>query len=692
MQVPLSWLKEFVPIEATAEEVGARLTMGGLEVEGIEESEIGKVLDVYITPNRGDCLSIAGVARETAALYGVPLHIPAPPASSENGLTARETSVTIEDLEACPRFAARLIHGIKVGPSPKWMQEKLEAAGMRPINNVVDVTNYVMLELGQPLHAYDFDKLSERRIVVRKAKLGETIKTLDGVERELTPSMLVIADGEKPVSVAGVMGGGESEVSDSTTSLLIESAHFNPLSVRRTSRALGLRTEASYRFERMVDPNGVRRAVDRVCQLLQEMGQPEAVEGVVDAYPTPISPLSLSLRIKRCDALLGMEISSHMAADALRALQFEVLTEESPEGDVLKTLVPTFRADIALEEDLIEEVGRIYGYENIPERLPLGVTTQGGDSPLGEFLRKIRNELAATGLQEVVTHSLTPIPYFTNEAELEGRISVRNALSAEISGLRGSLLPTLLDVASQNATRGAQDLSLFEVGSVWRKGETEKPDETLAVAGLMTGQLEEAGWSKEQKPLTADFAAARGAVENLLRALHVANAVFEPLGNRAELYSQFHPGCSALIAISGEVIGIVGEAHPRFASKMDTKERVYLFEIALRPLQTALATDGTKFQALSRFQAVSRDLAPRIGEQVPFSSIESAVREANPEFLESFKLTDVYRGSPLPENVKSLTLSFTFRSPDRTLNETEIGKTMESLREKLKMACQATFA
>ncbi len=691
MKVPLKWLQEFVDVKASAEEVATRLTMGGLEVEGIEDSEIGRVLDVYITPNRGDCLSIVGVAREVSALFGIPLHSPSPPPSSENGQAALETSVVIEDAHACPRFAARLIHCVKIGASPYWMQAKLEAAGMRSVNNVVDATNYVMLEMGQPIHAYDFDKLSGKRIVVRMAKSGEKLKTLDGAERDLAPSMLVIADAEKPVSVAGIMGGAETEVSASTTSILIEAAHFNQLSVRRTSRALGLKSEASYRFERVVDPNGVRRAADRVCELLQGMKQPAAVEGVVDVYPHPVAPRPLSLRVKRCDEMLGMEIPSHMAADCLRALQFEVQTEETGAGDLLKTLVPTFRTDIVIEEDLIEEVGRIYGYENIPETLPIGGTSQGGDSPLGLLLSRIRQTLIACGMQEVLTHSLVPAHYFSSESDLKSSVPVRNALSSEIGALRNSLLPGLLDVAKNNGTRGNQDLALFESGRIWRCLEENRPVETLSVAGLLVGQINQTGWQRDEKPQIADFWMVRGIVETLIKILGAANVSIDTPGEGSADFSQFHPGRVALISISGEVIGVIGEAHPKFASEIGLKERACLFEIALDPLQRAIPVEGAKFQSLSRFQAVSRDLAPRVLESVTYASLESAIRTMGIANLERFRVTDVYRGAPIPEGVKSLTIAFEFRASDKTLCEGEISATMESLRRQLSEKCGATF-
>ncbi len=696
MRVPLEWLKQYVHVEAKAEEIAMRLTMGGLEVEGIENSEIGPVLDVYVTPNRGDCLSMVGVAREVAALYSLPLHPPVPPPSIEGGPTAEQTSVTIEDPDLCPRYAARLVRGVRSVPSPEWMQMRLLAAGQRPINNVVDVTNYVMLELGQPLHAFDFDKLAGGRIVVRRAWEGETLTTLDGEERALTPEMLIIADAEKAVAVAGVMGGADTEVSDGTTNLLLESAHFNPLSVRRTSRALGLRTEASYRFERVVDPEGVRRAVDRACQLLAEIGQPEAVPGVVDIYPIPVPERVVPLRVRRATQLLGMELTSHVAADSLRSLGFEVLTEPHGDTDTLRVHVPAFRADIALEEDLIEEVGRIHGYENIPETLPIGDTTLGGDSAEGLFIQRVKELLVACGLQEVITHSLSAPSFFDPPEDAVRRVAIRNALSAEVGGLRRSLLPTLLDVAQHNAVRGQHALSIFEVGRVWQnEADVEdgiRPVEYLAVAGLLVGPMTEWGWQQDVKPIPADFATTRGVVERLLEGLGISEAAFAPTAEAAML-PQFHPGRTAVITLrGGHPEGVLGEVHPRLVTKFGLRDRVYLFEISLAALQQAAPEEGPRYRPVSRFPAVTRDLAPRVSAKLPYAEVQAAVCAADVPLLESLRLTDVFQGPPLPEGQKSFTLSLTFRAPDRTLTDADVNDALARIREQLEARCGATFA
>ncbi|HXG24942.1 MAG TPA: phenylalanine--tRNA ligase subunit beta, partial [Chthonomonadales bacterium] len=411
MRLPVEWIKEYVPVEADAEELAHRLTMAGLEVEEIEETEQGVVLNITVTPNRGDCLSVIGVARELAAIYGVALPvIPHYGAESTLGDAAQFTSVTIEAPDLCSRYAARIVRNLRVGPSLAWVQNRLIAAGMRPINNVVDVTNYVMLEMGQPLHAFDYDTLLDHRIVVRRARPGEKITTLDGTEHTLTEEMLMICDAERPVAVAGVMGGFETEMSLRTRTMLLESAHFHPVAVRRTARALNLHTEASYRFERIVDPGLVVAAADRACELIAELGIGEVVPGVVDVYPLPEPERTLGIRPARASAMLGFAVSGEQVVESLSRLGFHPSPQRHDVGsspkDYYMFRIPTWRPDIVREIDLIEEVGRVLGYEHIPEHLPVGVTTQGRDSAWGRFAKRVRDILVGAGLQEIVSHSL----------------------------------------------------------------------------------------------------------------------------------------------------------------------------------------------------------------------------------------------------------------------------------------------
>jgi phenylalanyl-tRNA synthetase beta chain len=716
MQIPLEWLRDYVTVD-DAVEVGTRLTMGGLEVEGIETEQLPErplvpVLDVYVTPNRGDCLSMVGVAREVAALYGIPLRTPQIP---DVAIAVNRALVSIQAPDLCPRYAARLVRNVKVGPSPEWMQARLLSAGMRPINNVVDVTNYVMLEFGQPLHAFDLDKLEGGRIIVRRARIGETITTLDGVERRLTPEMLVIADAANAVAVAGVMGGATSEIGSTTTNLLIESAHFNPLSVRRTSRGLALRTDASYRFERVVDLEGVQRAANRACQLLAEMGAGEVTDEIMDVYPIPVSPRSLVLRVARASELLGMDIGARTAADCLARLGFRVSID--PIGEALLVDVPSFRFDINLEEDLVEEVGRIYGYENIPETLPVGGTTSGGDSDDGRLIMRIKKLLTACGLQEVVTHSLTAPSFFDTPADASLRVPVRNALSAEISGLRRSLIPTLLDVARHNAAHGQNALAIFEVGRVWQHQPSlggMEPYEFVAVAGLLVGPLTAGDWQHDAKPIVADYSLARGVMERLLNGLRIEGAEFVPPSGRSEALpaatlvevnvtpilsgeeatQQFHPGRTAYVRLTADSFtdGVIGEIHPSVAAELSLRDRVYVFEVGLEGLKLAARGNEPCFRPLNRFPAVSRDLAPRVPVDMPYIEIKRSIDALDLVLLEEFRLIDVFTGPPVPEGSKSMTLAFSFRSNAGTLTEAEVNDALGCIRTTLEQQCRAYFA
>ncbi len=688
MRVPLDWLKQYTEISCTAEELAERLTMGGLEVEGIElerteERPLTPVLDVYITPNRGDCLSMAGVAREAAALMQTALHLPSAPVSEAGGEIEAAASVQVDVPHLCPRYAARVLRGIRLGPSPPWMQQRLLSAGQRPINNVVDVTNYVMLELGQPLHAFDMKGIAQSRIVVRTARIGERITTLDGAERTLTPEILVIADAEKPIAVAGLMGGADSEVADDTTDILLESAHFNPQTVRRACKLLNLRTEASYRFERTVDEAGVLAALERACELLQEMGQPAPVAGHIDVRAVPDPPIRrITLRPSRVAALLGIPLEKDTVAECLQRVGVKL---EAETGNVFTALLPTWRTDLQYEEDLVEEVGRIYGYENIPEVLPAGSQT-GGDSDWGRFLAKVRQPLAAAGMQEVVTHSLTGPTPWDDPADAEVVVPVRNSLSGEVSRLRRSLLPGLLQIASYSGTFSRDARWMFEIGQVWQMLQGE-PAEFTAAAGLIAGSIAPPDWRREQP--SADFAQMRGVIERLLDSLGIEDVEFARPSAPGAL---FHPGRAACVFLKGELAGVAGELHPQHAQKLPWRERVLLFELSMQVLHRHLPTGEKRFVPLPRFPAVVRDLAPRISAQMPWEAVETALKSVHEEILEEWKLTDLYKGAPLPEDVCSPTISFTFRSKHHTLTDAEVNATLEQLQNQLRQQCGARFA
>ncbi len=660
MRVPIEWLKEYVEVPTSPEELSHRLTMAGLEVEAIEHDEGEPVLNVKVTPNRGDCLSMVGVAREVAALYGLFLRHPMPSARTcVPSEAAQFAHIEIVDDDLCPRYAARVVRNVRIAPSPEWMQKRLIAAGMRPINNVVDATNYVMLEMGQPLHAFDLDLLPEGRIVVRRAKPGERIVTLDGVERDLQPDMLMICDATHPVAVAGVMGGGETEVTPSTRNVLLESAHFHPTSIRRTSQRLQLSTEASYRFERIVDPGGVVAALDRACDLLEQIGAGEPVPGAVDVYPRPVPERTVTLRPERCNLLLGLNLDAQTMVDCLWRLQLAAHLQDG----VIHVQVPTFRPDLNIEEDLAEEVGRVYGYENIPERLPFGHTHRGGDSPNTRRVRPLQDALMRAGLVEVHTHTLRAPGQLDDPSRTPMR--VRNAASEELSILRNSLIPSLMDVVVHNLARRQTEVFLFEVGAVFCVLPDGDYSETLKAGFVLTGSVFPPGWDARYP--AADFFTAKGVVQTLLDAVGIEQAQYVPAADR-----RFHPGRSAKVVVGEQELGVFGELHPDALEALDiTRRSVLAGEFDVDTLW-ALASRRVRYIPLPRYPAVLRDLAVVAPEDLSYQQVEDVVRQAGGSLLESVRLFDVYRGERIPEGTRSLALSLTFRSPERTLTDDEV--------------------
>lgn len=667
MRVPIEWIRDYVDIEVSPEELAHRLTMAGLEVEAVEHEAGEPVLNVKVTPNRGDCLSMVGVAREIAALYGLPLRHPMPAARThEPGEAANMADVEIIDEDLCPRYAARVVRNVRIAPSPDWMQRRLLAAGMRPINNVVDVTNYVMLELGQPLHAFDLDLLPEGRIVVRRAKLGERIVTLDGVERELSPDMLMICDATHPVAVAGVMGGSETEVTPGTRNVLLESAHFNPNSIRRTSQRLQLSTEASYRFERVVDPGGVVAALDRACELFEQIGAGEPLSGVVDVYPHPVSERTVTLRPERCNLLLGLNLDAQTMVDCLRRLQLEA---ELRDG-VIHVTVPTFRPDLSIEEDLAEEVGRVYGYENIPERLPFGHTHRGSDSPNTRLTRPLQEAFVRAGLVEVHTHTLrAPGPL---DDPNRVAVRVRNAASEELSTLRNSLIPPLIDVVAHNMARRQTEIFLFEVGNIFTLLPNGDYEERLKAAFAITGSVFPPSWDARYPG--ADFFTAKGVVQTLLDTIGIEQAQYVPASD-----ARFHPGRSAKVVAGDRELGVFGELHPDVLEQLDIRRRTVLAGEFDVKTPWSVATRRVRYTPLPRFPAVLRDIAVVASEDVPYQRVEEVIREAGGGLLESVKLFDVYRGEHVPEGTRSLALSLSFRHSERTLTDEEVDEVVAQI-------------
>ena len=655
MKLPIEWLREFVETPLDDDALAAALTMAGLEVEETTASEDGPVYHTKVTPNRGDWVSVLGTAREASAALDIPLSRQPAPLPDESADVTRWVGVRVEDPALCPRYTGKLVRNVVFRSSPSWMQARLVAAGMRPLNVVVDVTNYVMLEMGQPLHAFDYAALPEGQIVVRLAKDGETMTTLDGVERELSPEMLVIADRDKPVAVAGVMGGGETEVSETTKHIFLESAHFDPGTVRRTSKALGLTTEASYRYERFVDPALAPMALERACDLLAELADGEVVLGRIDLYPNPVQERVIALRPARTNAILGTQLDEATIAGSLRRLGLAVDVSTEP----LTVTVPTFRPDLVKEIDLIEEVGRMVGYATLPETLPPARGTGGGDAPQGRLAAHLRELMIGLGLSEAMTHTLAPPSPFDDENTASGRVQIRQALSAELSGLRQSLIPNLLDALARNLRQRQADVRLFEVGKVFALG--DKPgdyQEPRRVAAVLTGGA-------------ADFFVVKGIVEALADALHLPPLLFT-----AAERSRMHPGRCALVTLSGQTLGFVAEADPDaikdYLDVPTTVGRVAVLELDADVL-LAYADPALRCTPLPRFPATSRDLAVVVDLKTPYGLIEAAAREAvDPMLTEAIALQSIYSGERIEDGKKSVALRFTFRAADRTLTDAEV--------------------
>ena len=580
MRIPAVWLREFIPVPEAGAELQAfcdALTMAGLEVEEILDTPIGPTLYTKITPNRGDWASVYGTAREAVAtLPALSLKPMADSASTNTSapLPADFASVTIDDPDNCPRYAAKIIRGVTIGPAPDWIRQRLEAAlgdKYRPVNNVADITNYVMLELGQPLHAFDLDTLQNGEIVVRQANTGETLTTLDGMERTLSPGMLCICDHEKPVAIAGIMGGAATEITSGTVNVLLESAHFDPLSVRRTTKRLGLKSEASYRFERFVDPALVPIAAERAAQLIVECAGGVALPGLIDVVAKKPVPRRVLARIDRIRQLLGVDVERDAAIAGLERLGLTV--ERS--GTAMDCGIPSWRPDLAIEDDIAEEVGRIaLGYENLPATPPPVQNPQGGDSLLGRFKTKVRETLVRAGFQELQSHSLVSPSALFDPAESETQVHLRSPRAPEFAALRTSLLPGQMAVAARAMRDGMSDIAVFEVGAVYQKASDGAYREPLRVSGLCAGSAMPAVWNLKGEAYPVDLYYAKGAVEELLQALGIAKVTFA-----AGEHSATHPGRTATITAGDTLLGIVGELSEQVVAAHDLPRRTYVLDL-----------------------------------------------------------------------------------------------------------------
>ncbi len=638
------------------------------------------VLDLSPTPNRGDCLSVLGVAREVAALTEAPLKVPKVSLEEEAVPVEDFISVEILDPDLCPRYTARYLWDVKIGPSPLWMRLRLERSGIRAINNVVDVTNYVMLELGQPLHAFDYDRIRGGKIVVRRAREGELFVTLDGKERVLDGQMLLICDAEGPVAIGGVMGGLESEIEEGTTRVLLESAFFTPSSIRRTSRVLRLQTESAYRFERGVDPEGVSFASARAAALMAELAGGKVARGVLDVSPRPWKRPEVPLRLRWIGRFLGVKVTEDEVEGYLQRLAMEVQREGKGKW---KVRPPSWRFDIQEEVDLAEEVGRLKGYDEVPEVPPrlLASPRRGEDWAFKE----LRRLMVGMGFYEVITYGFVSprglAALRLDEGDPRSRpLELLNPLSEDQSVMRTTLLPGLLEVVRWNLRRGAKDIRIFELRKVFIPlGKGELPDERRALGAVALGEFIPSWWKEKGK--VADFFTMKGCLEEVFRGLHLPEAQFVP----AEGISYLHPGQGAEVRLQGERVGVLGRLHPDVAEAFEIEDPLFFIELDLEPV-LKMASPFRKFAPLPKHPAIYRDIAVLVDEGVSAGEVFQLVTSAEVEHLERVEIFDCYTGPPLPEGKKNLALRLFFRDPERTLTDEEADEAQRRILARLQEA------
>jgi len=756
MRVPREWLEAYVDLgDVSTEALVERLATVGLPVEAVERAGDDTVLDVEVTSNRPDCLSMVGVAREAALLFGRGLRLPegldgagvgargAPRARAEGAPAGRRgpnrgragkgapsgpvdahrrIAVAVEDPEGCPRFTATVIDGVRVGPSPAWMRRRLEAAGVRAVNNVVDVTNYVMLEMGQPMHAFDLARVGGGRLIVRRARPHESLVTLDGVTRTVDQEVLVVADAAHAVSLAGIIGGQDTEIGPGTSVVLLEAAYWDPPRIGRTSRRLGVRTEASARFERGADTEGPVFAQRRAGPLLADVAAGRPAPGIVDVYPRPRARRTIRLRPARAGAVLGVDAPRAEMIRVLRALGCEV----TPGTAALTVRPPTYRPDLTREEDLIEEVARIYGYDRVPLTLPRGVASPGTVSAPVAGDRRVRAALVRAGLTEVLTLTLVPArtdgrngagppsgdaPLLTAPGLADGaaagaataggaEVRLANPLTAEHAALRRSLVPGLVRVLATNASRRQHDVHIFEYGRIWRAApDGGRPDERRAVGIAVMGRWRW-GWNVPADGVLADFPHLRAAVDALVDDLNIAGAeVSVPSappneaapGMRGRIDASahapgwWHPGRVAGLTVRGRVVGRLGELHPAVVERERLPHRAYIAELDAEALLAA-SQPRRVYTGLPRYPEVERDLAFVLPETYEASAVERLIRATAGPLLETVELFDVYVGAPVPPGQRNLAYRLRFRAPDRTLTAPEAEEIVAKIRTALREA------
>ncbi len=665
MKVPLSWLKEYLTLKLSPEEISSVLTLAGLEVE-----EIGPILDISLTPNLGHCMSILGIARELSAHLNEKITLPSATFEENTHLHIRDLiDVEVQDKEQCHRYACRAIFGVKVGPSPDWLKTRIESCGIRSVNNVVDAANYVMLECGQPLHVFDYDQIADKKIIVGLKTAHASLKALDDATYDITGALL-ISDPRKPLAIAGIIGGANSGVTESTCNLLIESALFSPASIRKTAKRLGIRTDASQRFKKGIDPEGVVHALNRATALIAEIAGGKVATGCIDQVHRPYHPKEILCRPTRVNQILGTTLSQNEIISFLKRLQITLVKET---GDSLYFRPPSTRNDLAEEIDLIEEVARVYGYGNIPQTAAHYTASSLSHAPIYLFENAAREQLLAESLSECLTCDLIS-PQQAAIAPDHHPITVLQPSSVDQSVLRTSLLPGLLQVIKYNLDHQNDDFNAFEIGRIHIKVENAYLEPSMA-AIVLTGHTAPHHFS--QKSRAADFFDLKGKVENLLQALGVPDAHFEP-----SHFHPLHPGRQARIKIGTQTVGSLGEVHPTLTRLLDIGQRVYFAEVNLNDL-LPLSKKREKFSEIAPYPGSQRDWTITLKDAVPIDEVFAAVRSIHPPLLEKISLLDLYKSDQIGKDRKNVTFRFFYRDLHQTLSLEHVEKVHAFLTEEV---------
>lgn len=692
MKVQVDWLKEYTEIDVPADELGHVLTMAGLEIEshetvGLPDGEKSEVLELNVTPNRGYCLSHIGVAREVAALLNKSLKLSDPinALEAESVAVAVGDRVSVENLEPelCPRYCALVIENVKVGPSPKWLKDRLLAIGLRPINNIVDITNFVMMEYGQPLHAFDRDLLAGNKIVIRRANKGEPFASLDGTELKLEPDALVIADGDRPVALAGIMGGTNSQVSETTSHVVLESACFDPATVRKGSKKYGLRSDSSYRFERGVDWNGVVSAQARAALLIKELAGGEICSGRIDIYPEAGKPIIVPLRVSRVNQLLGGSFSAEQIQDLLSRLGMEI----AEPSETMQVRIPSFRPDLSREVDLIEEIARIDGFDKVGTVFPVAEVRPVKVAARQKIIKKVREVLCSTGFSETVHYSFIENAHAEEfktafASEQDQLIVLKNPLSSENDTMRTSLIPGLLKTAALNLSKGQKPLKLFEVGSVYFANSNEKRTEKAVLSAIVLGPYELTPWKPRGKEY--DFYDLKGTLETLAEHLHLK--VETSPGGKPFLM----PGKSVRVHVNDIELGYLAQVDPEQKLVHEMGQNIYALELDLGVLEKAISS-SLQFQQIAKFPETYRDISILVDRQVTSQQVADLILKTGSPLIQKVELYDHFEGKKIQADKKSLTFALSFQSAERTLSDEEVTPLFERIIQTLESELGASL-